>query len=400
MRKNWLSTLSWSFVPVIENLQRKLFHSSRVRLVDFIFNTYINGKGSTHECRKYQRLVEHLRNFEQQQKHKIYSDSFDDETAHSWVEYLRTTTNLKKNIKAYRQSTLRMFHQKTISVLYRLARSCYAVRIESLCNIRIRPVRAFAVYLTEQEVESLLELELTPAQSKVRDLFVLGCCTALRFSDIIRLTANNFNNDTIGILTKKTKVRVEIPIHHLIRRIILRNNGFSFLGYNGSASNFNKTIKAICQKANITQNVLVERVEKGEIVRSSCEKWKLVSSHTARRTGATNMFLHNIEPYRIMMITGHTSETIFFQYLRISEIENANFLLSNSFFSGLPTSVTPSPQIPTQNLVQINNFSTTNYVILPPLTIEKPSENQSAEACTLSISSSNKSKFPHYIQLP
>lgn len=325
--------------PIIRYLQQRLLPINTIRLVDFISKEYVNGKASTSQCRHYRRLVEHIRKFEQEQGRKIYSDSFDDSTSIAWVNYLRTTSSPRKNNDAYRQSTLRTFYQKTISVLYRMARSGYIVRIDCLRAVRIQPAQTFSVYLTEREVESLLELELSPSQSKIRDLFVVGCCTALRYSDVIRLSPANFNADTISILTQKTKARVEIPIHHLIRRIIRRNSGFAFLGYSGSAWYFNKTIKLICRKAGITQNILVERIEKGEIVRSNCEKWELISSHTARRTGATNMFLHGIAPYRIMMITGHKCETSFFQYIRITESENARFCQSNSFFTGPMTTL-------------------------------------------------------------
>lgn len=330
----------------------------RARLVNYITEVYVEGRKSGSSCRHYRRLAEHLKEFEHKSGRKIYSDSFDEKTSFEWVEYLRSTVSQKKD-KAYCQSTLRCFYQKTISVLYSMARSGFVIKLDSLREIRISAVTPFATYLSEKEVESLLKVELTPAQSKIRDLFVVGCCTALRYSDVIRLSSLNFNDETISILTQKTKVRVEIPIHHLIRKIIQRNNGFAFLGYEKSLYYFNKTVKLICRKAGITQTLFVENVENGEIVQRKYQKWELVSSHTARRSGATNMFLHGIEPYRIMMITGHKSDTSFFQYLRITTTENAHFLSSNSFFSGLPTEVFSAPEIRIQNIYQINNFSTT-----------------------------------------
>lgn len=330
----------------------------RARLVNYITEVYVEGRKSGSSCRHYRRLAEHLKEFEHKLGRKIYSDSFDEKTSFEWLEYLRSTISPKKD-KAYSQSTLRFFYQKTISVLYSMARSGFVIKLDSLREIRISAVTPFTTYLSEKEVESLLKVELTPAQSQIRDLFVVGCCTALRYSDVIRLSSLNFNDKTISILTQKTKVRVEIPIHHLIHKIINRNNGFSFLGYEKSASYFNKTIKLICRRAGITQSLIVENVENGKIVQKIHQKWELVSSHTARRSGATNMFLHGIEPYRIMMITGHMSETSFFQYLRITPTENAHFLSDNSFFSGLPTTAFSTPEIWIQNNYQINNFSTT-----------------------------------------
>lgn len=330
----------------------------RASLVNYITEVYVAGRKSGSSCRHYRRLAELLKEFEQKLGRKILSDSFDETTSFQWVEFLRSTISKKIN-KAYCQSTLRYYYQKTISVLYSMARSGFVIKLDSLRKIRISTVPSSATYLSEKEVELLLEVELTPSQSKIRDLFVVGCCTALRFSDVIRLSSLNFSDKTISILTQKKKVRVKIPIHHLIRKIIDRNNGFSFLGYEKSVTYFNKTIKMICRRAGITQALIVENVENGKIVQKIHQKWELVSSHTARRSGATNMFLHGIEPYRIMMITGHMSETSFFQYIRITTKENAHFLSDNSFFSGLPTTDISTPEIWIQNNYQINNFSTT-----------------------------------------
>lgn len=50
----------------------------------------------------------------------------------------------------------------------------------------------------------------------------------------------------------------------------------------------------------------------------------LITSHTARRTGATNLFKLGFSPLEIMKITGHTSEKTFLKYIEMSKIENAD----------------------------------------------------------------------------
>jgi integrase len=87
-------------------------------------------------------------------------------------------------------------------------------------------------------------------------------------------------------------------------------------------------IKEVCKEAGIKESVLVRK--SGKHIRS--EKWELVSSHTARRTGLTNMYKAGIPTYRCMMISGHKTEQVFLTYLRITQEENAQFLKENSFF--------------------------------------------------------------------
>jgi hypothetical protein len=62
------------------------------------------------------------------------------------------------------------------------------------------------------------------------------------------------------------------------------------------------------------------------------EKWEAVSSHTARRSAATNMFKAGIPSISIMKITGHKTETQFIKYIKVSKEENAEMLMDNPFF--------------------------------------------------------------------
>lgn len=44
-------------------------------------------------------------------------------------------------------------------------------------------------------------------------------------------------------------------------------------------------------------------------------------THTARRTGATLMYLAGMDIYDIMKITGHTSPAVLKKYIRADELE-------------------------------------------------------------------------------
>ena len=84
----------------------------------------------------------------------------------------------------------------------------------------------FSVYLSLNEITRIYYfLGLTKKQEKIRDLFVVGCLTALRFSDYSTLTTQNFNNDFIIKITKKTNKKVIIPIHDYVREIYKKYNG-------------------------------------------------------------------------------------------------------------------------------------------------------------------------------
>ena len=62
------------------------------------------------------------------------------------------------------------------------------------------------------------------------------------------------------------------------------------------------------------------------------DKWELVTTHTARRSFATNAYKSGIPSLKIMMITGHTTESSFLRYIKITGEENAISMAGEQFF--------------------------------------------------------------------
>ena len=182
-----------------------------------------------------------------------------------------------------------------------------------------------AVYLTNEEVTKVAELPLCGHYKLARDLFILGCHTGMRFSDYSRLSMNDISDGVIHFITKKCNAPVDIPAHPRVLKILESYGGTM---PNMTGQKFNLYIKEVCKDAGITESVLVRK--KGTQERYM--KYELVSSHTARRTGLTNMYKAGIPVYRCMMISGHKTEQVFLTYLRITQEENAEFLKDNPFF--------------------------------------------------------------------
>ena len=182
-----------------------------------------------------------------------------------------------------------------------------------------------AVYLTNEEVTKVAQLPLCGNHALVRDIFILGCHTGMRFSDYSRLSMGDITDGVIHFITQKCKAPVDIPAHPRVLEILNKYGGTM---PKISGQKFNVHIKEVCKEAGIKENVLVRRSGKQE----RYEKWELVSSHTARRTGLTNMYKAGIPTYRCMMISGHKTEQVFLTYLRITQEENAQYLKDNQFF--------------------------------------------------------------------
>ena len=191
---------------------------------------------------------------------------------------------------------------------------------------------ADAIYLNKDEIEMLEDCVLTGRQeAAARDLFLVGYYTAMRFSDYSQLSVSDIVDGKLRVATQKTGEQVVIPANPKLVAILER--------YGGRAprmqpSEFNMLIKFACREAGITTVVPHTITRGGKKETEYLPKYELVTSHTARRSGATNMILSGLREDAVMMITGHRTSAAFRRYIRITKEENADMLSSSDFFKG------------------------------------------------------------------
>ena len=161
-------------------------------------------------------------------------------------------------------------------------------------------------------------------------MFFLGVDTAARYFDYSKLKLDNINdNGIIRFIQVKTNDPVMLPATARVLDILKRNKGKAPAV---CEQYFNREIKKICQKNGLTDPIYKTVSNGGKKYTITKEKWELVSSHTARRTGATNMYKAGIPTLAIMKVTGHTSESSFLKYINISKEENARMLAEHPYF--------------------------------------------------------------------
>jgi integrase len=188
------------------------------------------------------------------------------------------------------------------------------------------------IALTEAELDVLYNLDLSTIKNLelVRDLFLVGCYTAQRWSDYSKLNNTHIQGNFITLLQVKTKEKVIIPIKPKLRELLNKYpNGFP----NIAEQTFNRKIKELCKKVGFTNTIHIKETRGGVTKDKQYSKYELISTHTARRTGATLMFKDKIPPISIMKLTGHQTESSFMKYIKISQEENALLLESHSYFN-------------------------------------------------------------------
>ena len=190
------------------------------------------------------------------------------------------------------------------------------------------------IYLDLKELEALYNLKLHrfPNLEKVRDLFLVGCYTGLRFSDFTQIKPENIlgSKKMLQIRTQKTGEKVFVPLHKVVREILKKYNNDLPKTYTNQV--MNRYLKEIAEMANITEVIETSITKGGEVNKSAVSKSQLVTTHTARRSFATNLYLADVPTISIMKITGHKTEKSFLTYIKVSQEQNADKLLNHPFF--------------------------------------------------------------------
>ena len=192
---------------------------------------------------------------------------------------------------------------------------------------------ATTIYLTVDELTKIKNAALTPAQDRVRDLFLVGAFTGLRYSDFSKLVPANIENGLIRIRQQKTGDPVVIPVHPLVQEILNKYAGD--LPDPISNQKMNKVLKKIAEIAELKDKVIHTRTTGGKVVKTELFKYQLVTCHTARRSFASNAYLAGIPELSIRRITGHKTESSFLKYVKITGEQNALLLSDHPFFKSV-----------------------------------------------------------------
>ncbi len=310
-------------------------------------------KNST--LKSYLVVKKNLQDYQTAKKTVLNFNNIDIDFYNSFVEYLtkpRTTTQNGKRVKVAGLS------KNTVGTRIKILKTFVSEANErgiivspdyKKKSFKVLKEESVTIYLNESELMKMYDIETSPESlnilrkefntdtlplylAKVRDLFLVGCYTGLRFSDLSQLKKENITaENTISIKTQKTNIKIEVPIHPITRQI------FEKYGYQLPRAitnqKFNEYIKDVAKIAGINELVTKESTKGGFKVSETTEKYNLVTSHTARRSFATNAFLSDVPSISIMKITGHKTESAFMNYIKMSAKDNAIKMQSHRFFN-------------------------------------------------------------------
>lgn len=183
------------------------------------------------------------------------------------------------------------------------------------------------VILSFDELEQIKQTHFTSDKLEIaRDWLIVGCYTGQRVSDILRMNPSMIIHyedfQFIELVQTKGKKTVQIPIHAEVAAIILKYDGsFPPVFSNNPQSNsaiFNRYLKTVAKQSGLTESTesYLRNEETSEYEKGYFEKWRLITSHTCRRSFASNFYGRSEYPTPLLMnVTAHATEKQFLEYI-------------------------------------------------------------------------------------
>lgn len=209
-------------------------------------------------------------------------------------------------------------------------------------------VEVDSIYLTKEDLAKIQKVDMSKlslGHSWARDIFMVGVWTAQRVSDYNNISRDDIQTyqmrsivdepdpanpgktiakivtsdiTVINIRQKKTGAKVTVPCSPDLIRILEK---YDYQLPHLEDQVINRYIKEIAKKAKLTETVEIEETKGGTPKMVKYKKYELIHTHTARRTGATLMYLSGMDIYDIMKITGHSSPAMLKKYIKADQLE-------------------------------------------------------------------------------
>ena len=202
----------------------------------------------------------------------------------------------------------------------------------------------YNIYLTEQEVEKIHNLDITDqaviqvqewslkegeklfisksniqrqkeALHRAKLLFVVGCWTGLRVENYLNIDPDiqvDLKENFLHAIANKNGPKLKIPLHRMVREIYTKYG----MPETVSQQKLNEHIKILGRLAGINENIIYTRTKGGKRKEYLKKKYEMITSHTARRSFASNLLVRGIPKQYIMAVTGHTKEESFNKYTK------------------------------------------------------------------------------------
>lgn len=279
---------------------------------DYVDTIKSNTANST--VQKYKQAKNNFEDFQKLKRRVYNTEMIDLKFRNDYVDFLI-------NVQNYAPTTVYRKMKFLRTVLYFIEEQGIKVN-PFLHNSRFltKDVEVDNIALSEKELVEMESLDLSKDKrlEQVRDLFLIACYTGQRFSDLNKVDKNNIIDDEyISIRQQKTNEAITLPLLNSVRRILIKYN---YRLPKISNVKFNEYIKEVAEKCNTLEIPCSSE--------NDTPRYKMVSSHTARRTFVTLNYSKGIDLDTLKIGTGHKQTKTLQTYIKMNDKQKADLLRS------------------------------------------------------------------------
>ena len=203
------------------------------------------------------------------------------------------------------------------AALKRCKRRGYAIILDfedAAAETKVKSEASESVFLTVDELKLVETYKPTGKLDKfARAMFLICAYTGCRASDAFILSENNFNNGELNYTSIKTRQTSRLPLHPLVPSLLEQIRGKVY-DEDSVRTIIASEMKKICERIGVTELVTLYR--RGE--RMTKPKFKMIGSHTARKSFATNMLLDGYSLEQISRMMAHSDTKMTMKYICVS----------------------------------------------------------------------------------
>ena len=316
----------------IENIRNefdKEFKKTKTGSRDF-FSVYdkfmtekINDKtdkaNSTSTIKRYEYNKKLLQDFEESKDVKLNFNQIDKKFYNTFINYCTNTKNHSTNTLSRNIGLFKTFMNWAV-----LNRYTYKLDFQEFKNIKKEITDEVA--LSKEQVVEIFNFDFSNNQrlERVRDLFVFGCFTGMRYSNYSKIKKNDIIDSHIKVRdVKDNRKQLNIPLNDYSSYLLKK---YDYRLPEISNQKFNVYIKEVIKIVGYTEDIKKTSKLGNEIIETVTPFYKRISSHTARRSFITIMKTEKVPDKIIMGFTGHKSLEVFNQYYKPNDIEKVDFM--------------------------------------------------------------------------
>jgi integrase len=274
---------------------------------------------STSTIKRYEYNKKLLQDFEESKDVKLNFNQIDKKFYNTFINYCTNTKNHSTNTLSRNIGLFKTFMNWAV-----LNRYTYKLDFQEFKNIKKEITDEVA--LSKEQVVEIFNFDFSNNQrlERVRDLFVFGCFTGMRYSNYSKIKKNDIIDSHIKVRdVKDNRKQLNIPLNDYSSYLLKK---YDYRLPEISNQKFNEYIKEVIKIVGYTENIKKTSKLGNEIIETVTPFYERISSHTARRSFITIMKTEKVPDKIIMGFTGHKSLEVFNQYYKPNDIEKVDFM--------------------------------------------------------------------------